>query len=242
MFFPAASQPGFWHFGNRQYSRQNPLQGPGHALLDMSRMSGNAHEWNAEETFRNDFRNLQGVNFCPLLLRQNTLPLPCAGFLAGRDPRPWLLFRRPGRKSFQFASLIFGSSPNPSKLLTAFQLGAYISLSTSRSVGKSVPSFIRMVPDLIVSGIWRLACVYSGTLFGTTWRRRLDVPVGLDLRNWPSHFFTATVVLRPGWEVISNSSIKRRTPGNPRPRLPDVEKPACKAWGISEIRARHRLL
>src|SRR5947208_6476384 len=27
------------------------------------------------------------------------------------------------------------------------------------------------------------------------------------------HFFTATVVPLPGWEVISNSSINRRTPG-----------------------------
>jgi len=40
------------------------------------------------------------------------------------------------------------------------------------------------------------------------------------------HFFTVTVVPRPGSEVISNSSIKRRTPGSPRPRLPDVEKPS----------------
>ncbi len=43
------------------------------------------------------------------------------------------------------------------------------------------------------------------------------------------HFFTATIVPRPGWEVISNSSIKRRTPGNPSPRLPDVEKPSRSA-------------
>ena len=43
------------------------------------------------------------------------------------------------------------------------------------------------------------------------------------------HFFTATVVPLPGWEVISNSSIKRRTPGNPSPRLPDVENPSRSA-------------
>src|SRR5260370_9728046 len=49
------------------------------------------------------------------------------------------------------------------------------------------------------------------------------------------HFFTVTVVPRPGWEVISNSSIKRRTPGNPSPRLPEVEKPSCKACLISGI-------
>src|ERR1700676_21728 len=40
------------------------------------------------------------------------------------------------------------------------------------------------------------------------------------------HFFTVTIVPRPGSEAISNSSIKRRTPGSPRPRLPDVEKPS----------------
>src|SRR5712692_1899953 len=49
------------------------------------------------------------------------------------------------------------------------------------------------------------------------------------------HFFTATTVPRPGWEVISNSSIKRRTPGNPSPRLPEVEKPSRNAWRTSGI-------
>ena len=43
------------------------------------------------------------------------------------------------------------------------------------------------------------------------------------------HFFTATVVPLPGWEVISNSSINRRTPGKPSPRLPEVEKPSRSA-------------
>src|ERR1051325_2343299 len=47
------------------------------------------------------------------------------------------------------------------------------------------------------------------------------------------HFFTPIVVPWPGLETISNSSIKRRTPGNPKPRLPDVEKPSRKAWRIS---------
>src|SRR5258708_35676441 len=40
------------------------------------------------------------------------------------------------------------------------------------------------------------------------------------------HLFPATVVPRLGWDVISNSSIKRRTPGNPSPRIPEVEKPS----------------
>ena len=38
-----------------------------------------------------------------------------------------------------------------------------------------------MVPVLIVSGIWALLGVYSGALFGSNWRRRLHVWVGLDL-------------------------------------------------------------
>src|SRR5215472_5947410 len=49
------------------------------------------------------------------------------------------------------------------------------------------------------------------------------------------HFFTTTVVPWPGWDLISNSSIRRRTPGNPIPRLPEVEKPsrsACRMSGI----------
>src|SRR5438128_4578636 len=39
----------------------------------MSGMRGNPHERNAEESFRNDFRNLQRVKLLPFLLRQNTL-------------------------------------------------------------------------------------------------------------------------------------------------------------------------
>src|SRR5580692_3184585 len=40
------------------------------------------------------------------------------------------------------------------------------------------------------------------------------------------HFFTVTIVPWPGSEAISNSSISRRTPGRPSPRLPEVEKPS----------------
>src|SRR5438046_5695824 len=42
----------------------------------MSVMRGNPHERNAEESFRNDFRNLQRVKLLPFLLRQNTLRCP----------------------------------------------------------------------------------------------------------------------------------------------------------------------
>src|SRR5438552_8294404 len=42
----------------------------------MPGMGGNAHEMNAEEPFRNDFRNLQRVKLLPSLLRQNTLHCP----------------------------------------------------------------------------------------------------------------------------------------------------------------------
>src|SRR6267154_5849760 len=79
MFFPAASQPGFWHFGNRHTQDKILCRDQANALLDMSRMSGNAHEWNAEEAFRNNFRNLQGVKLLSLLLRQNTLHCPAQG-------------------------------------------------------------------------------------------------------------------------------------------------------------------
>jgi hypothetical protein len=46
--------------------------------------------------------------------------------------------------------------------------------------------WIRMVPVLMVSGIWALLGVYSGTLFGSSWRLRLDVSVRLYLCNWRS--------------------------------------------------------
>ena len=49
-----------------------------------------------------------------------------------------------------------------------------------------MPSLIRMVPGLIASGIWRLACVCNGTLFTGSLCWRLDVSAGLDLCNWSS--------------------------------------------------------
>src|SRR5467141_1161464 len=42
----------------------------------MSGMGGDTHERDTEETFRNDFRNLQRVKLLPFLLRQNTLHCP----------------------------------------------------------------------------------------------------------------------------------------------------------------------
>src|SRR2546426_8512318 len=38
------------------------------------------------------------------------------------------------------------------------------------------------------------------------------------------HFFIVTVVPIPTVELTSKSSIKRRAPGSPRPRPPDVER------------------
>src|SRR5262249_4406341 len=49
------------------------------------------------------------------------------------------------------------------------------------------------------------------------------------------HFLAATVVPLPSVEWISNSSISRRTPGRPSPRLPDVEKPSRMHWEISSM-------
>jgi hypothetical protein len=38
----------------------------------------------------------------------------------------------------------------------------------------------------MVSGIGALLGVYRGALFGTSWRRRLNVSLGLSLYNWSS--------------------------------------------------------
>src|SRR5512134_121391 len=47
------------------------------------------------------------------------------------------------------------------------------------------------------------------------------------------HFFMTTVVPRPISEMISNSSIRRRAPGRPIPRPPEVEYPSCSACATS---------
>ena len=58
----------------------------------------------------------------------------------------------------------------------------------------------------------------------------------VEMRNlYGLHFFTVTTVPRPGAEIISNSSIRRRTPGNPSPRLPEVENPSRMAREISPM-------
>src|SRR5215475_6322019 len=49
------------------------------------------------------------------------------------------------------------------------------------------------------------------------------------------HFLTVIVVPLPAEELIWNSSINRRTPGSPIPRLPDVEYPSCSACRTSAI-------
>src|SRR5207245_3460593 len=54
-------------------------------------------------------------------------------------------------------------------------------------------------------------------------------------RAYRFHFRTVTVVPLPKSEVISNSSMSRRTPGKPSPRLPDVEYPSCMASATSGI-------
>ncbi len=43
------------------------------------------------------------------------------------------------------------------------------------------------------------------------------------------HFFAVTTVPWPIPDSMSNSSIRRLTPGSPRPRLPDVENPSSSA-------------
>src|SRR6185436_4299399 len=49
------------------------------------------------------------------------------------------------------------------------------------------------------------------------------------------HFVAVTVVPRPGRDEMSNSSMMRLTPGNPKPRPPQVEYPACAASLVSAI-------
>src|SRR5439155_688615 len=51
----------------------------------------------------------------------------------------------------------------------------------------------------------------------------------------PIHFRAVTVVPLPNSERISNSSMRRRTPGRPSPRLPEVEKPSSMASATSRI-------
>jgi len=91
-----ASQPGFWRFGNR-HMQDKILAETRPILVGYVGNSRNAIKGECPETVRTTFL-ISKINFLPLLLRQNTLSLPCAGFLAGRD-QAWLLFHRPGRKS-----------------------------------------------------------------------------------------------------------------------------------------------
>src|SRR5258706_12578290 len=49
------------------------------------------------------------------------------------------------------------------------------------------------------------------------------------------HFVAVTVVPSPRRERIFTSSMRRRTPGRPSPRFPDVEYPACRALSTFAI-------
>src|SRR5437867_1920713 len=55
-----------------------------------------------------------------------------------------------------------------------------------------------------------------------------DAPLD-EPRGHRFHFFTVTVVPRPTSETMSNSSVSRLTPGSPRPRPLEVEKPFSRA-------------
>ncbi len=61
------------------------------------------------------------------------------------------------------------------------------------------------------------------TRLALAWKNELRYTIFDHRLFYCLHFFTVTVVPWPGWEEISNSSIKRRTPGSPSPRLPEVE-------------------
>src|SRR5260221_5956556 len=68
------------------------------------------------------------------------------------------MIRRPPRSTLFPYTTLFRS-----RSLTNRQPDTQDSLSNRRVSGKSVPSLIRMVPVLKVSGIWALLGVYSGT-------------------------------------------------------------------------------
>src|SRR5207237_7062504 len=57
----------------------------------------------------------------------------------------------------------------------------------------------------------------------------------LDLAGQRFHRLMVTVVPLRGSEMISNSSISRRTPDRPSPRPPEVEWPPAMARGTSAI-------
>src|SRR5882762_6192800 len=56
-----------------------------------------------------------------------------------------------------------------------------------------------------------------------------------ELQGQGSHFVIVTVVPLPALEAMSNSSIRRLTPGNPRPRPPELEYPSRSARVTSAI-------
>jgi hypothetical protein len=137
------------------------------------------------ETFRGlrgHSHDFQGVKFRRLQVRQNLLDCPAKRLLFVKTEQG--RSNSPGRQEkVQPASWIFPPNPYPSRSLTNLQPGAQGSLSIRRTSGKSVLSLIRMVPVLMASGIWALLGVYIGILFGSSWRRRLNVSVGLNDRD-----------------------------------------------------------
>src|SRR5205823_14317462 len=118
----------------------------------MPGMGGNAHERNAEEPFRNDFRNLQRVKLLPSLLRQNTLHCPAqrSRLVATQDGGSYFTGQV---EKFQFTPSMFRASVERSRLLTTLHLRKKVSLSIDRFAGKRVSSLIKMVPALLVSDI-----------------------------------------------------------------------------------------
>src|SRR5713226_4915710 len=156
----------------------------------MSWLGGDSHIAHSQETFRclrGHSHDFQGVKFRRLRVRQDLLDCPAERllFVKTEDGRSDFT-SPPGEGPSHPASWIFRPNPYPSRFLTNLQPGAQGSLSNRRTFGKSVPSLIRMVPVLMVFGIWALLGVYSGRLLGSSWRRRLDVSVGLNLCNWSS--------------------------------------------------------
>ena len=146
-------------------------------------MGRNTHKRNAEEPFRSHFRNLQGVKLLPLLFRQDLLGCPAQGsqVLATKGDCPELVNQI---EEVPLRFLDFLAKSVPIEILDNSPAGQEgLAFSNRRNSGKSVPSLIRMVPVLMVSGIWALLGVYSGTSFGSIWRQRFVVSAGLSLCN-----------------------------------------------------------
>ena len=97
-------------------------------------------------------------------------------------------------------------------------------IEQTKPLGQQIAAeLIGRLQRFLVRSLEPLAEELSVGVSGREARRRAGPRRRGPDRCHPLHFLTVTVVPRPSSERISKSSISRRTPGRPRPRLPDVE-------------------